>query len=242
MSERSYIGSELELFLHARNWKNYYGAIFRPFLRGRVLEVGAGLGETTVVLCDGTQTSWLCLEPDLRLSGTIQKKIAAGILPAQCKAQTGYTDELPADARFDTILYVDVLEHIREDRLELITATKHLASGGVVIALSPAHQWLFSEFDSAIGHFRRYTKKTLLGAAPPELQVIQCRYLDSVGIFASIANKCILRQSMPTRANIDLWDQIMVPLARRLDPVLGYRFGKSVIAIWRLNEGAQCGN
>jgi hypothetical protein len=47
---------------------------------------------------------------------------------------------------------------------------------------------------------------------------------------------------MPTRANIDLWDQIMVPLARRLDPLLGYRFGKSVIAIWRLNEGAQCEN
>ena len=75
-----------------------------------------------------------------------------------------------------------------------------------------------------------------LGAAPPELQVIQSHYLDSVGVLASIANKWILRQSLPTGQTSICGMGVMVPLARRLDPLLGYQIGKSVIAIWRLRQ------
>ena len=56
MSE--YQGKELELFEYAENWKRYFASHMKPYLKGSVLEVGAGIGGTTKVLCDATQISW----------------------------------------------------------------------------------------------------------------------------------------------------------------------------------------
>ncbi len=58
-------------------------------------------------------------------------------------------------------------------------------------------------------------------------------YLDSVGAFASLGNRVVLRQSMPTLKQILLWDGRMVPLSKVFDSLLGYRAGKSVLGIWR---------
>lgn len=75
---------------------------------------------------------------------------------------------LPRDSRFDTILYIDVLEHIADDRAELVEAARRLNPGGYLVVLSPAHQWLFTAFDAAIGHVRRYTAKSLRGFRLPD--------------------------------------------------------------------------
>ena len=64
MSDFQYMGSELEIFAHANNWKSYVQSQLRPYLIGDVLEVGAGIGGTTRALNDGTQRRWVCLEPD----------------------------------------------------------------------------------------------------------------------------------------------------------------------------------
>ena len=57
-----YIGNELELFSRAVNWKRYFASRITPWLGGKVLEVGAGLAETTRWICDGSQATWLCLD------------------------------------------------------------------------------------------------------------------------------------------------------------------------------------
>ena len=58
------------------------------------------------------------------------------------------------------------------------------------------------------------------------------RYLDSVGMMASLGNRLLLRAGMPTLRQILAWDRLMVPLSRRLDPWVGYRFGRSILAVW----------
>ena len=60
MGSAAYIGTELELFAEARNWKSYLKRHFEPFIRGDVLEVGAGIGSTTAVLANSAARSWLC--------------------------------------------------------------------------------------------------------------------------------------------------------------------------------------
>src|SRR5687768_9622708 len=106
MQEINYIGNELELFQHASVWKNYYGNLIRPYLKGTVLEVGAGIGSTTSSLCNGTQKDWLCVEPDPVLFEKLQKKIEGGELPACCRAFKGTTSDLPKSARFNAIIYI----------------------------------------------------------------------------------------------------------------------------------------
>jgi hypothetical protein len=233
MTTQYYIGTELELFSKACNWKDYYASILASYLHGRILEVGAGIGETTAVLCDGTQSHWLCLEPDARLTATIEQKIATGRLPSCCTAKHGIISDIVPDPLFNTILYIDVLEHVRDDREELVLATQRLVPGGLLVVLAPAHQWLFSPFDTAVGHFRRYTKSTLSAIAPPQLEMVECMYLDSVGLLASLGNRWVLRKSTPDEKQIRLWDTLMVPASRRIDPLLGHVFGKTVISIWR---------
>lgn len=223
MPERSYAGRELDIFAHAHRWKQYWSAQLRPYIAGDVLEVGAGIGVNTPFLRSATPGRWLCLEPDQQLFKRLRATHPDSLL--------GTLDDI-FEERFDTILYIDVLEHIERDRPELAHAFSLLRPGGRVIVLSPAHPWLFSPFDAAIGHFRRYNRSMLLEISPcaPE----RIFYLDAIGLFASAANKLLLKQSNPTLGQIQLWDRWMVPLSRSLaDPLLERSAGKTIVGIWK---------
>ncbi len=227
-----YVGGELDLFARARRWKAYWMAMIRPHLGSNVLEVGAGIGTNTMLLLNGASRRWLCLEPDANLAARLEKNLQMLPASAACTVKTGTVSSLSNDSRFDTILYIDVLEHIENDAAELSRAAAHLSPGGKLIVLSPAHQWLFSEFDRSIGHHRRYTRATLSALKPPGLELVRCFYLDAVGLLASAANRCLLRQSLPTAGQIALWDSVMIPLSRVTDPLIARSLGKTVVAIW----------
>lgn len=231
-TELPYIGQELTIFAHARNWKHYFGSVIRPYFGKRVVEVGAGLGATTAALCDGTQQEWICLEPDAALRAEIDRLIAAKQLPACCQTQSGFVSDLPQAFDADTFLYIDVLEHIEEDRRELQDASSRLASGGRLIVLSPAFNYLYSPFDKAIGHFRRYDKKSFRALTPPGCRLERLVYLDSVGTATSLVNRMLLSQSVPTINQIKFWDRWIIPIARVLDPLIGYSIGRSIVGVW----------
>jgi 2-polyprenyl-3-methyl-5-hydroxy-6-metoxy-1,4-benzoquinol methylase len=233
MSDYVYQGHELDLFQHAVHWKQYYATFLTPYIKGDVLEVGAGIGGTTRVLCDGSPRAWTCLEPDAQIAARLEAALDERPLPVPARVQTGTLEDLPRGHRFDTILYIDVLEHIENDRVELTRAAGRLAPLGHLIVLSPAHNWLFSPFDTAIGHYRRYSKSTLLAAAPATVQIVRVFYLDSVGMTASLANRLLLKASQPTLAQIGFWDRNLVRISRTIDPLLGYHLGKTVIGIWQ---------
>ena len=231
-NEFHYVGGELELFAEARNWKAYWRSQIEPLLCGDVLEVGAGLGANTQLLRSGRQANWLCLEPDRALLDHLRVCFETQPPAAACEIMHGTVADLDQGRQFDAILYIDVLEHIEDDRAELERAAGHLKPGGHLIVLSPAHQWLFSKFDEQIGHFRRYTRRSLLAIAPPGLRVRRAVYLDSCGLSLSLGNRLFLRQSLPHRRQIRFWDRVVVPVSRVLDPLLARSFGKTVLAVW----------
>ncbi len=232
----AYPGGELELFEHARNWKRYWAKRIKPFLGESVAEVGAGIGANTRALTSrvASRALWTCIEPDGALAARIERLVENGQLGTNCTVQATTLAALPPGKRFDTILYLDVLEHIAEDRAELAEAARRLNPEGYLVVLSPAHQWLFTPFDAAIGHVRRYTAKSLRALSPPGLHPRLFQYLDSVGLLASLANLLVLKTSMPTQTQIRFWDQVMVPASRLLDPLTGFRAGKSVLAVWQV--------
>ena len=227
-----YAGSELALFAQALRWKAYWARTLRRFVSGSVLDVGAGIGSNVAVLLSPQVRSWVALEPDHALVDDMQASLASHALPALCQPMAGTLADLPGGAMFDTILYIDVMEHIADDRAEAVLAAAHLTPGGRLIVLVPAHQYLFSAFDTAIGHYRRYNRRSLLALAPPGCRLEFFRMLDSVGFFASLANRLLLRAALPSAGQIRLWDRVMVPISVCLDPLLGYRFGKTAVAVW----------
>jgi hypothetical protein len=116
---------------------------------------------------------------------------------------------------------------------EIRQATNHLSPTGQLIVLSPAHNWLYSQFDSAVGHYRRYTRKKLQALATQSLLRGTTIYLDSVGLFLSLGNRLLLHRRMPSLSQIMFWDRWIVPLSRYLDPLFGQRIGKSVLGVWQ---------
>jgi len=226
-----YEGDELVLFQHARHWKNYFSSRIKPLIKGTVLEVGAGIGATTPLLNDGRSPAWLLLEPDPEMSSTLLAKIDKKELPSNCRVHTGTIDQVSPG--FDTIIYIDVLEHIEQDAEELKKAAALLNPGGHLLLLSPAFPYLYNPFDKAIGHYRRYTKKMLRAITPPGLQLTSTRYYDSVGYFAALVNKLFLRKKYPTQKQVLFWDNWMVPVSRLTDNIFFHRFGKSIIGTWQ---------
>ena len=228
----AYQGCELELFSRAVNWKRYFGSLLQPHLGRRVLDVGAGIGANVASMDTPSVMEWLCLEPDDGMAARIRERIQRRELPSKCRVVAGTIDRLSAEDRFDTILYIDVLEHIADDADELRRAAAHLAAGGRLAVLAPAHQFLFTPFDAAIGHHRRYSKRGLLRLAPPQLNLVDVRMIDSFGLLASLGNRLLLRSSMPSEEQILLWDRVLVPLSRVGDRLSLHRIGKSVLVVW----------
>ena len=123
---------------------------------------------------------------------------------------------------------MNVLEHIEDDRSEVQLASQRLKPGGFLVVLAPAHQQLYTPFDANIGHYRRYNKRTLSALTPNDLALRTLLYADSVGAIASLANRYVLSYSQ-----IAFWDKKMIPISRRIDRLLGYTIGKSIIGVWQ---------
>lgn len=236
VDDARYVGHELELFALATNWKRYIKAEIGKYLVGDVLEIGAGIGGTTLALHDGTARRWVCLEPDAAQAKRLWLAVtkASNISPPSVIA--GSLRALADRSSFDCALYLDVLEHIRDDGREIKEAARLVRPGGHIVVLSPAHQWLFSEFDKSVGHLRRYDKRNLRSLMPSGWVEERLAYLDSVGVLLSIANVFLLRQAMPSRFQLSLWDRLCVPLSRIVDRLLAGKFGKSVLAVWEKQE------
>ena len=169
MSEFKYAGSELDLFADVWNWKAYWSRQIRPFLTGDILEVGAGIGSNTRFLDPGVVGTVGMPGARPELDRQLVKNLAE-TKPRRAYETVCGTLESLAGQQFDTIVYIDVLEHIDNDREELDRAASHLRPGGHLIVLSPAHQRLFSPFDAAIGHFRRYNRPMLRRISPASLR------------------------------------------------------------------------
>jgi SAM-dependent methyltransferase len=233
MSDFSYSGDELDLFSKAKNWKAYWSKQVMPFVEGSVLEAGAGIGSNTKLLFNDKVKNWLCLEPDGRLLETLKSHLSQDPQLQRVQLVNGTLRDLAQTPKFDSILYIDVVEHIEADAQELEMAAGRLNKGGFLVVLSPAHQELYSEFDARIGHLRRYTKKSLQSLTPPELQLCRLRYLDCCGLAVSLGNRLFLHQNLPTPAQIEFWDSKLIPPSTVLDKLTGYVFGKSVLGVWQ---------
>jgi SAM-dependent methyltransferase len=224
---------ELVLFSLAKNWKRYVKAQIENYLVGEVLEVGAGIGATTAALHDGRARRWVCLEPDAYRVSRLQASVTEHLDFAKPSLIVGSLGAIADRPLFDCVLYVDVLEHVYDDRSQIYNSARLVRNGGYIVVLAPAHQWLFSEFDRSIGHLRRYNKSYLQSIMPAGWIEKKLAYLDSVGILLCLGNVLVLRRAIPSRLQIYIWDRLCVPLSRILDCLLFGKFGKSVLAVWQ---------
>lgn len=232
MNQNSYIGKELDVFQYATNWKQYWLGRVQDYILGDTLEVGAGLGINSQIILKNCSkiTTLTSIEPDTSLCNRIQETI--GFASEKMVIKNCFLKDIDSSNKFDTILYIDVIEHIEKDKDEVDTACNYLKKGGRLIILVPAHNFLYSPFDKSIGHFRRYNKSMLKQSVNSLGSPDKMEYLDAMGFLASSINKLILKKGTPTLSQIQFWDKTLIPISKLIDPMTFHSIGKTLIGVW----------
>ena len=150
---------------------------------------------------------------------------------ARAKAVNDFFSPRYVHEGFDAIVYINVLEHIQDDRTELANAREMLNPQGHLLLFVPALTWLYSDFDKHIGHFRRYTKPHLRGLVQDVgFTLVKAQYFDLAGIIPWYINFVWLRNSLGS-SSVSLYDKLVVPTMKLIERVIPPPIGKNVLLI-----------
>ena len=212
------------------NWRRYMKSKLFKHIVSNVLEVGSGVGSTANTFYDETIKSWTSIEPNIELYKQMQINQKMGLLSKNIKLNNCYLNEL-SETKFNTIMYIDVLEHIENDKQEVKVASSKIQSKGKIIILCPAYNFLYSKLDYAVGHYRRYTKDQLFNLFDKEKFELQGFYLDSMGTMANLLNKYLIKSSSPSKIQYFIFNYLIIPISIVTDKFFNYSFGRSVVVI-----------
>ena len=133
---------------------------------------------------------------------------------------------------FDTVVMVNVLEHIKDDDKALKIVNKLLKKNGKIALMVPAFNMLFGPLDKSVGHFRRYNKNQLKKLLIRNGFIIQdIYYMNFIGFFGWFLNVRLLRKDYTPQKQSYFFDKFFVPIIKRIEKFLKPPFGQSIIAI-----------
>ena len=199
-----------------------------PWVGRRVLEIGAGIGNMAEYFIDRERL--VLAEPEAfyreRLAQRFAGRSNVRVVPLRLPA----VDPGLAAERLDTVICLNVLEHVEADGASLAAMRGLLAPGGRIVLLVPALRFLYGSLDAALGHFRRYTPgelRTKFAAAG--LRMAHLEYFNLGGVLGWWLTGRVLRRTLIPRGSLRLYDAL-VPLFR-LERFLPFRIGQSLIAV-----------
>lgn len=221
----------LEAISEARHFNEWMYREVSPYLPGRILEVGSGIGnlsscfirdgkeitmsEIRTAYCARLQSQWperTVLQMDLVDSGF--KAVFSGL-----------------SGTFDSAFALNVIEHIGDDSLAMQNLASLVKPGGKVLILVPAHQLLYNKIDTGLAHFRRYSKGSLSRLMENSGLIVERTWMfNALGIPAWITGGLLFRENEIGQGQMKAYDRL-VPLARFLDRVTFNRIGLSVIGV-----------
>ena len=222
---------ELKFFDAAKNWRKYQFKIISKYIQRNVLEVGPGTGNNLKYYKNKASTITL-LEINKKLARSLKKKFYKNK-----KIKILYSNIHSIKKKFDTIMYMDVLEHIKTDKKEIKKAINLLNPGGYLIIFVPAFQVLYSNFDRDIGHVRRYRKFFFFNLAKKyKIKLIELKYFDSIGFIFAIINRLVgTNNQNNVGLGIKIWNNFIF-LSKFFDFILKNMFGKSLLCVLKKDD------
>lgn len=232
----AYFGRELESMDFAVNYHRWILDEFRPFLGKRIVEVGAGSGAFSEMLV-GTGPEWLAaIEPSSNMYPLLAERLKKVTAINQGRTFQGtLTDTVEAIRQSgspDSVIYVNVLEHIEDDALELRMIHSLLQPGGHVLIFVPAHAWLMGSMDRQLGHYRRYSVAELTSKCKAAGFTVRLSgYFDILGVAPWWIMYRLLRARTMSAGAVRFYDRYLVALSRFLQSVIPPPVGKNVILV-----------
>jgi SAM-dependent methyltransferase len=240
-TQKRYAADDLETMSGARNYQAHVFGLVRPHVGSHVLEVGCGIGTMTAQLLD-IAPRVEAIEPNLNCATRARETLAGNdrVTIRVCHLEECNRAEL-ARQMFDTVVCVNVLEHI-EDDVRALALFRDVVSGtgGRVLIFVPALQGIYSQHDAALGHHRRYSKRSLRAAfAAAGLDVVALKYTNPIGLLGWIYNRYISGNTEHTSSQVSLFERFVAPWALPIERVVPPPIGLSLFAVGRPHVHAE---
>jgi len=224
ISDRIYVadehGSEILARLNrAPRFTKWMADTIRPYVGEHVLEIGAGIGNLTANLIPRT-TYWASdINPQYlnRLDNLRQSRPYLNVKFTDVSVEESY----PAE-EFDTVICLNVIEHLQDDEGALRNMRLRVKKSGRAIILVPNGPRLYGSLDRVLGHYRRYTHEQLLATCQcAGFKVEEVLEFNRVGSPAWWWNGKVLK-----RTTFGLWQlkvlNTLLPLIRPIDRFLPF--------------------
>jgi SAM-dependent methyltransferase len=216
--------------------KNYHAWLTRlalPYLGGNPLEVGSGLGDYAQAWLDSGVPHLTLTELEPARFAFLQRRFEH-----EPRIQVSRLDILdPPEAHYSSLVAFNVLEHIDDDVRALRAGHRLLVPGGAVVIFVPAFMFAMGRFDRTVGHYRRYTKRSLRAAYEAAgLKIEKIHYVNAPGLIAWFMAVRLLGMTPGDSAVVRLWDRSITWAARNVERRFKPPFGQSVFAVGRVSE------
>jgi SAM-dependent methyltransferase len=230
-----FYADDLQQMARAENYRRWQFDIVAPFVTGTVLEVGGGIGNFTPELAE-IATSVISIEPNEYCFRQLVARTKGLANVTAYRATVESLDEVVPSIgkRVDTIILMNVLEHIQDDKAVLGTLKSRLTPNGRLVVLVPAGEWAFGSIDRRLGHYRRYSKdysRALVVSLGLEIE--KMRYYNFIGVFAWWWNAKISKRQSQNDGQIKLFDKLFVPVISRVEKIFSPPVGQSLLIVAR---------
>jgi len=231
-----YEGQELSALEQAKNYYNWLVHEFDSALHGKILEVGAGTGTLSEILLARSCEHLVCLEPAGNLIPSLKRRlqspmqqgssveIITNTFEGYCKAAGG--------GKVDSIVCINVLEHILDDLDTLREMRRLLRTSGKLCLFVPALPFIYGTLDEAFGHYRRYDKQGLSALAHEAgFKIDKLKYFNLPGSFAWLLMARVLRRRSFDESPVWWYDRLVIPGVRFVESLGAPPFGQSLLLV-----------
>lgn len=233
----TYTGRELEAMSAASNYHRWILGIFSPYLGRHLVEVGAGIGSFSELILGHHACETIALvEPSREMCKQLRawasQKPPSPLVDVYHASFPEAAPMITAKHPPDSIIYVNVLEHIEDDEAELAAIHSALSPHGRVFIFVPALTWLYGAFDERVGHLRRYMKNDLEAKlSRAGFQIVVSNYFDLAGVAPWWIKYRLLKSATMESGAVRFYDRYIVPSARRFESVIRPPLGKNLIVV-----------
>lgn len=222
---------DLETMADALNYRRWILDVLRGSLGERVLEVGAGIGQFTELFLDRELV--VAIDAHSPAVARLMRRFGSRPNVIVAHGDIASDDVLGLDVhRCDTVVCINVLEHVLDDERALANIRALLVEGGHLLLFVPAFQALFGATDRLVGHHRRYEKVELVAKLRRVgFDVVKAHYLNALAPAAWFFNNRVLDRAGESIAMVWVHDRLVVPWLSRLERVVRPPFGLSIVAV-----------
>jgi SAM-dependent methyltransferase len=218
----------------AANFNEWMYDTIKPYCAGKILEIGSGIGNISSFFIDDRQHIVLS---DIR-------KNYYDYLKKNFSKRDGYKDTILLDivhpefdslygshfSQFDTVFALNVVEHIYDDRVAINNAGKLLKEGGNLIILVPAYPMLYNNLDKELGHYRRYTRRSMINLLSNKFKIIHSQYFNVFGMLGWYQSGRVLKNKTIPTSQLAFFNKL-VPFCKIMDKMTLNKIGLSVLAV-----------